>query len=249
MSIRLGVIGAKGRMGKQVIDCALQNANFSLDLALTSEKHTYDHPHIETPVKLFPSAARCLEENIKLPKVDVFIDFSTQKALIDNLRLAQLYKTPIVIGTTGISEKEYEEITKAAKEIPVFWAPNFSIGIAASIHTAKHLSKILKDFTTSITETHHIHKKDAPSGSAISIQKALAQEGVQAAITSIREGEILGKHTLVFTGKHETLTLTHEALSREAFAEGSLNAAKFLMDKAPGLYQMDDLLNLAIQTS
>ncbi len=231
MSIRLGVIGARGRMGKQVVACALQDTDFSLDLVITSE----------SPLST--------DLNIKPQKIDVFIDFSTQKALIDNLRLALLYKTPIVIGITGLREKEHEEITKAAKEIPVFWAPNFSIGIAASIYTAKHLSKILKDFTPSITETHHIHKKDAPSGSAIAIQKAFEQEGIQPQITSIREGEVLGRHTLVFEGKHETLTLTHEALSREAFAEGALNAAKFLIGKTPGLYQMDDLLNFAIEIS
>lgn len=223
MTIRLGIIGASGKMGQRICYCTLQDPDLLISWKIDSKR---------------PS------ETTSLSSTDVIIDFSTPEALVENLQIALDRNSAIVIGTTGFGPKEHLALKKAALLIPVFSAPNFSIGMAATIYVTEKLSSLLTNFTSHIIETHHIHKKDSPSGSALAIQEAL-QKGNKTnlqGIESIREGEVIGKHCLSFSNKNEEVTLSHEALSRDVFAKGALEAAKFLRKQPPGLYSMKDLL-------
>ena len=221
MTIHIGLIGSQGKMGKRLVSCILKDPELSLAWQLGSDS--------------------CRDF---LSKADVIIDFSTPYALQNNLTLAEKNNTPIVIGTTGLQKQEHENLEASALKIPVFWAPNFSLGIAALIHAIETLSPLLKKkFTPSISETHHVHKKDSPSGSALALALA-TQTGysILPSIESIRLNEIVGEHTVIFSSEDEHLTLKHESLSRDVFALGALQAVKFLINKKPKLYSMKDLL-------
>lgn len=161
---------------------------------------------------------------------DILIDVSSHYALLENLSANK----PIVIGTTG--HTDFTPIQAAAKHLPIFYAPNFSLGIAL---LQKLVSQIAPFFPSDIDilETHHTQKKDAPSGTAL----LLAQSLPNAHIHSIRSGKNFGEHTIHFTTDSERLTLSHQAHSRDAYARGALAAAQFLLGKPPGLYTMDNL--------
>jgi 4-hydroxy-tetrahydrodipicolinate reductase len=161
---------------------------------------------------------------------DVLIDVSSPDALLENLSA----KKPIVIGTTG--HKDFSLIEKAAKELPIFYSANFSLGIALM---RKMIEQIKENFPSEVEliETHHTQKKDTPSGTALLLAKSLPH----AKIHSIRQGDLMGEHTLIFKQEEETLTLSHSVQSRKVFARGALAAAKFLIHQPPGLYTMDNL--------
>jgi len=221
MTYYIGLIGAFGRMGKAITSCTMKDSSLSLAWKLNS-KSSRD----------------------SLEKADVIIDFSSINALQGNLDLAIKMQIPIVIGTTGIKDADKNCLQKAALEIPVFWAPNFSLGMAILVHSVKNLSPLLGNkFTPFISETHHVQKKDSPSGSALSIAEAtLTGYARTPPIESIRKGEVIGEHSISFVAEGEKLTLHHECISRDVFALGALEAAKFLIDKSPNLYQMKDLI-------
>lgn len=161
---------------------------------------------------------------------DVLIDVSSYKALSENLRA----KKPIVIGTTG--HLDMALIEDAAKEFPVFYASNFSLGSAIQAHLTAYIAKHFPS-DIDLIEIHHTGKKDAPSGTALQLTKTLPR----AKIHSIRSGNVVGEHILIFNTNEERLTLSHQVYSRDAFARGALAAARFLIGKAPGLYSMDNL--------
>ena len=201
MDIKIGVIGAQGRLGRAIAALAPV-----MPVARTTKR----------------TGLNC----------DVLIDVSSPEALLENLSANK----PIVIGTTG--HLDFTPIEQAAKNVPVFYAPNFSLGIAL---LRKLALEIAASFPSDIDliETHHKKKKDAPSGTALQLAKLLP--GVQ--IHSIRSGSIIGEHTLIFNNGLESLTLSHETHSRDAYARGALAAARFLIGKPSGLYTMDNLLS------
>lgn len=161
---------------------------------------------------------------------DVLIDVSSPLSLLENLSAMK----PIVIGTTGHSD--FSIIEQAAKTLPIFYAPNFSLGIALMRKVA---AEIATRFPSDIDliETHHTQKKDAPSGTALLLSKIAPNTRIH----SIRSGKIIGEHTLLFNTAEERITLSHETHSRDAYARGALAAAHFLAHKPPGLYGMDNL--------
>ena len=216
--MKIGIIGVTGRMGKAVLACAERDSELSCLWGISS------HDQKTTP----------------LPSVDVIIDFSLPDALSDNLLLAEKLNTPIVIGTTGIDEKK---LVPFSKRLPIFWSPNFSLGLFAQALSVEIIAKLLPSMDTSIEETHHTHKKDSPSGSALFLKKILEKTGATPLVTSKREGDIVGIHSVLFSGEEEKLTVSHEAFSRDAFAKGAITAAKFLRKQPPGLYRMHDLLS------
>ena len=174
---------------------------------------------------------------------DLYIDASLPPAVPKHVLLAVETKRPIVIGVTGLPAETHSLLSDAAQSIPVFYSSNFSLGalllkkfaafIAASFHEEANIDLI---------ETHHVQKKDAPSGTALDIASVLQSGGKAPTIHSIRSGQIVGKHELIFNTSEEELSLTHTAHSRDAFARGSFIAASFLLTKPPGLYGMDDLV-------
>lgn len=173
---------------------------------------------------------------------DVVIDFSSHLATKEILGQMAASKKPLVIGTTGHPAENYSAIEAASREIPILFSPNFSLGMAACVEAAALLAKRLKGHCSiDIVEAHHIHKKDKPSGSALALGKAMDQK--EASIHSIRAGDVIGDHTVIFTCEGERIELRHQVQSRDAFAKGALKAASFLIGKQPGLYSIRDLFS------
>ena len=203
---------------------------------------------------------------IQRVEVDVIIDFSSKDVLEELLDFALKNRIPIVIGTTGYSEKQLKKIKESANVIPIFFSRNMSIGVNVLVKICKEVVKVLKNSCDiEILEKHHNKKKDAPSGTAIMIADAISsvlssenekinyifdrtrnheeKKQNEIGISCIRSGTVIGEHSAIFGLDDETLTLTHTAISRKIFAKGALVAAKFILKKSKGLYFMEDLCN------
>jgi 4-hydroxy-tetrahydrodipicolinate reductase len=224
--VRVLVIGAAGRMGNTIIELAKAD------------------PAIEI-------AAQCdLGDSIEaaIKSCDVAIDFSNPDAITEICRAALQHGKSLVIGTTGHSQQQRQLIEDAARSLPIVLASNFSVGVNVLFWLTRKAAELLgHDFNPEIIETHHKMKKDAPSGTAktlAEVLKAAQKTQNEIPIQSIREGGVVGEHTVLFTGPGERLELTHRASSREIFARGALRACHWIMGKPPGLYSMQDVLGL-----
>ena len=183
-----------------------------------------------------------------MKKCDVAVDFSVPDAIEEICRAAVAQGRSLVIGTTGHSAAQKQAITAAAELVPVVFASNFSVGVNALFWLTGKAAGILgKEFDASIVETHHRTKKDAPSGTAKTLNEILKRaKGMtgDVPIQSIREGEVVGEHLVRFSGPGERLELVHHAESRTTFAKGALVAAQWVIGRSPGLYSMQDVLGL-----
>jgi 4-hydroxy-tetrahydrodipicolinate reductase len=225
-ALRILLVGASGRMGQAVINGAGSQPN--------------------SKIAAHYRRGDVLDE--KLKDVNVVIDFSSP-ALTEMLcRSCTAGKIPLVSGTTGHSVEEREAIDEAAKAIPVILAANFSIGVNVLFALSRLAAKGLgAEFKIKIVETHHVMKKDAPSGTAKTISQILHQvrgDSAEIPIQSIREGEVVGEHSVIFSGSGEEIELKHSALNREIFALGAWRAASWIVGKPAGLYSMEDVLGL-----
>jgi 4-hydroxy-tetrahydrodipicolinate reductase len=175
---------------------------------------------------------------------DVVIDFSSPEGFRETLAGCVKNKIPFVSGTTGITKEDQKALVVAGKKIPVFWAPNTSLGVQVFKEIIEHLGPVLMKYDLQIEEVHHVHKKDSPSGTGIRLQEALEKSTKRKAppILAARGGGVYGIHKLLILGEYETLTIEHTALSRKLFAEGAVKAALWLIDKKSGLYSMDDFV-------
>ena len=194
-------------------------------------------------------------------RADVMIDFSHHSALPALLDYAIKTGTPLVVATTGHTDEEMEMMREAATKVPVFFSRNMSLGINLLISLCRRAAATLgEEFDIEIIEKHHNKKLDAPSGTALMIADALAEEGDhpyvydrhaerrarargEIGLHAVRGGTIVGEHEVMFCGKDEIVTLSHSAASREVFATGALRAARFLVGKGAGFYNMDDVVN------
>ncbi len=240
--------GCMGRMGHAVSAAATDEAVIAAGVDMVAGDATY-------PVYARP--ADCKET------VDVIIDFSNPSALAGELDYAVKNNIPAVICTTGLGEEQLAALHKAAESIPVFFSGNMSLGVSVLAALTKKAAAILGDsFDIEIIEMHHNQKLDAPSGTALMLANA-AKEGVayepeyiydrttrrqkrdprEIGISAVRGGTIVGEHQVIFAGKDEVINLTHRAQSREIFAVGALRAARFLLGKPAGMYNMEDLVN------
>jgi 4-hydroxy-tetrahydrodipicolinate reductase len=223
-TVRVLLIGAAGRMGKTVLDAALSDREIEI-------------------------AARCdLGDSIEsaMKNCDVAIDFSQADSIDEICRAALQHGKSLVIGTTGHSQQQRKIIKETAHSVPIVLASNFSVGVNVLFWLTRKASELLgSDFSPEIVETHHKMKKDAPSGTAKTLAEILkAVRNSEIPIQSIREGDIVGEHTVIFCGPGERLELTHRAANRGIFALGALRAAKWIINKPPGLYSMQDVLGL-----
>jgi 4-hydroxy-tetrahydrodipicolinate reductase len=236
--LKILMIGSAGRMGQTIIELARRD------------------PGIEI-------VAQCDQGDPIGPamkKSNVAIDFSHAGAVEEIARLAVENRQPLVIGTTGHSEKHRAAIQECSKKVPVVFASNFSVGVNTLFWLTRKTTELLgTEFVPEIVETHHVHKKDAPSGTAKTLAKIVKDARKSASRTdssrgeidteiptkSIREGEVVGEHTVSFVEPSERLELTHRAGSREIFAKGALRAAQWVAGKPPGLYSMEDVLGLS----
>jgi len=224
--IRVLLIGAAGRMGKTIN--ALANGDLNIDITARCDLGD----------SIEPSMKNC----------DVAIDFSQPDATAEICRVALEHSKPLVIGTTGHSQEQRRIIEETARSVPIVFASNFSIGVNVLFWlTRKAAEQLGGDFNVAIVETHHKMKKDAPSGTAktlAQVLKATKKTKREIPIHSIREGDVVGEHTVNFTGPGERLELTHRAASREIFARGALRAAEWIINQPAGLYSMQNVLGL-----
>jgi 4-hydroxy-tetrahydrodipicolinate reductase len=176
----------------------------------------------------------------------VIIDFSSHDAVSDVLDFAKGRSLPLVIASTGLTQEEMEKIKTTSTTIPIFQAPNFSIGINLLAACIELILPVLeKDFDVEIIDKHHKEKKDSPSGTALQladVAKSASKVEKRIGISALRAGTIPGEHTVIFAGPDEIVELKHTALSRDIFAQGAIKAATFLVGQPPGLYNMKDLI-------
>jgi len=222
--VRVLLVGAAGRMGQTVLDLAQSDAEIEI-------------------------AAQCdLGDSIELAmkNCDVAIDFSQADSIDEICRAALQHGKSLVIGTTGHSQQQRKTIEKTAHAAPIVLASNFSVGVNVLLWLTQKAATLLgSDFNPEIVETHHKMKKDAPSGTAKTLAETLkAVRNTEIPIQSIRESDVVGEHTVIFSGPGESLELTHRAASRGIFAGGALRAAKWIVGKPPRLYSMQDVLGL-----
>jgi 4-hydroxy-tetrahydrodipicolinate reductase len=242
--IKIAVVGASGRMGQTIIESINQNDKVTLGATLDKGDD-------------LASVA---------DQFDVLIDFTRPEATLDYLKTCQQLNKSIVIGTTGFDDAGLEAINNAAKQIPVVFAPNMSVGVNLTLKLLDMAAKVIgPDSDIEIVEAHHRHKVDAPSGTALKMGEVVAnalgrdlstcavygREGIEEprdrqtiGFSTIRGGDVVGEHTVSFFMEGERVEITHKASSRSTFANGAVRAASWLNDKSAGLYNMQNVLDL-----
>lgn len=175
---------------------------------------------------------------------DVVIEFSTPEATAAHAMMAARLRCPMVIGTTGLSPRHLAVIRRASRAIPMLLSPNMSLGVNVLFQLVEQVIQLQVPHDISIIETHHIAKRDAPSGTAKRLCELVAQYGKHPSVHSLRLGDVVGDHQVIFATPGERLELTHRATSRDTFAHGALRAARFIARQRRGLYDMRDVLGL-----
>jgi 4-hydroxy-tetrahydrodipicolinate reductase len=252
---RIAVVGAAGRMGKILIAAAANNAKASLTAAIVRPNSaaanglSIDAGELAGVGRLGVAVTDCLEAVVD--DFDVLIDFTTPDVTLKNLEVCAQFNKKMVIGTTGFSSEQLEQLQAFGKSHALVFAPNFSVGVNAAFHLIGIAAEILGgDTDIDITEAHHKYKVDAPSGTALRmgeiIQDKIESEGGASDINynSIRVGDIVGEHTVMFAGAGERIEITHRAMSRMNFATGAVRAALWLNTKSTGMFDMQDVLGL-----
>jgi 4-hydroxy-tetrahydrodipicolinate reductase len=178
-----------------------------------------------------------------VPAFDVAIDFSLPEGFDPILGLCVARSAALVSGTTGLSDAQRAALDAAATKIPLVWASNFSLGVAVLSELVERAAKALPGWDCDIVEAHHLHKKDAPSGTALTLGEAAIASGAKVEYASLRAGDIVGEHTVQFTGLGERLELVHRAGNRDIFARGALHAARRIVGKPAAAYRVRDLLD------
>jgi len=250
--IKIILVGCNGYMGRVVTTIVNDDPAVSIvaGVDISNEKKD-DYPVYKTPNEI-------------TEKADVILDFSIPAALDDLLTFAKTKKLPLILCATGYSPEQINEIEETSKQIPVFRSGNMSLGINLLAEMIQRACAVLgEDFDIEIVERHHRRKVDAPSGTAIMLADAAAsalpskpeyiyereskrkpRSKSEIGISAVRGGTIVGVHDVIFAGQDEVIELRHTAASREVFATGAIKAVKFVLNKAPGLYNMKELLNL-----
>ncbi|MDK2957809.1 MAG: 4-hydroxy-tetrahydrodipicolinate reductase [Desulfovibrionales bacterium] len=258
MQTNIVVMGANGRMGAAIISLVLADPGLNLSGVVErpgSEDglERYGVPVATSLEALNPEAGGC-----------VVVDFTAPEATVNTAQAAARLKVPVVMGTTGLTSAQVETLENAARETPLFWAPNMSVGINVLLRILPELVNMLgPDYDVEMVETHHKMKKDAPSGTALKLAQCLTKakgwtmeqvnyhrEGIigerpqeELGVQTLRGGDVVGDHTVFFFGPGERIEVTHRAHSRNTFAQGALRAAKWLAGQTPGkLYSMADML-------
>lgn len=240
--MEIGIVGASGKFGRSIVKAMMRDPAFCLVGGVGSPGSKARGEDLGIP--LLDNYEALFE------KASIIIDVSTASNLDNILAHGLRSGKRLVIGTTGHSQEKIGLVEKAAQEIPIFMAPNFSLGIAAVREVSLSLARLLGEgYALKIEEAHHVHKKDSPSGTALHLAKALSNVyGREIPISSRREGEIIGEHELIFSSPEEEITLMHRAESRDLFAKGVVLAVKFLARQSAGLYSMKELIQKIYET-
>ncbi|MDW3095110.1 MAG: 4-hydroxy-tetrahydrodipicolinate reductase [Gammaproteobacteria bacterium] len=267
MTTAIAINGASGRMGRALVQACVECSSTSLAAALVRVGSEYEGSDAGTVAGIAPTKVLMQSERSKLPSVDVWIDFTLPEGLMDALNYCLTNNIPMVIGTTGLSESQSQAITQAATTIPIVFAPNMSVGVNLCLNILQTAAKTLgEDYDIEIVEAHHKNKVDAPSGTALRMGEVIAESiginlehkaeytrhgniGVRKpgaiGFQTIRAGDIVGEHTVIFAGIGERVEIAHRATSRLTFARGAVRAATWLQDQPAGLYDMHNVLGLS----
>lgn len=262
---KIAIFGANGRMGRVLVEAVGANQHTVMSAAAVREGSSwigFDIGEMAGLGRMGVLATDTLDSSAN--QIDVLIDFTLPEALDSNLAWCVAHKKPIVIGTTGLNEKQKQSLEQAAKHVPIVFAANYSVGVNLMLNLVRQTAKVMGDSADiEIVEAHHRFKKDAPSGTAVAIGEAIAQElgrdlsqcavygregdtGERAQDTigfaTVRAGDVVGDHTALFADIGERLEITHKASSRLTFAKGAVSAAIWLVNKPAGLYDMEDVL-------
>ena len=257
-AVRVAVIGAAGRMGRELCHAALETEG----LELAGGTVEPGAPEIGADLGELCGAGRRIgvaAAEDPPGDADVLVEFTTPEATLEHLS----YGKPHVIGTTGLSAEQRARVEEAATGVPVVFAPNMSVGVNLLREVVREMAAKLEGYDLEVVETHHRNKKDAPSGTALFLARAAAegrdqnldevavygregmaprQEG-EIGVHALRGGAVVGEHRLIFYSGGEEVEVVHRALSRRTFADGAMRAAKFAAAAEPGLYSMADVLN------
>ncbi len=235
--VKVGVSGARGKMGKRIIALASGVKDLKIVFGLEDK----NHPEVGKTIDKVKISAD--PQDIKA--CDCLIDFSTPTATLEYLDYAVKFKKRMVIGTTGLEKRAQDKIREAAQSIPIVFSPNMSVGINLLFRLLKVVAGTLKSYQAGIQEAHHIHKKDAPSGTAKRIAEIINEQGFDIKIEDIRADrydEIVGDHKVVFESEVDKIELSHSAKTRDIFVQGALLAAGWIAGKRAGFYSMEDVL-------
>ncbi|MCB1178068.1 MAG: 4-hydroxy-tetrahydrodipicolinate reductase [Leptospiraceae bacterium] len=265
--IKVGLIGAGGRMGKAITqvlahshDSVLSGAVERADSILLGMDSGVNSSLKENHI-LYTS-----DMEVVIKNSDVLIDFSSHTSTIETLELCSKHSKPIVIGSTGHSEKEIHNIESYSKTLPIVFSPNMSVGVNLMFKLIEIAGKVLEEhFDVEILDIHHRHKKDAPSGTAMALKKTLLKamgrnesdviygrhgnhyqerDQKQIAVHTMRAGEVVGEHTVYFFSPEERIEIKHTANDRKTFAVGAVKAAEYIVKQKHGLYDMFDVLGI-----
>jgi 4-hydroxy-tetrahydrodipicolinate reductase len=265
--LNITVIGAAGKMGSRVITLSKDNKDIKLAGAVENRGHNGIGQDIGDIITIGSTGIKLISDiRAAADKTDVCIDFSHPESTLHCIKALSDKPVPLVIGTTGLGKDGTEEITSYAQKVPCVFAPNMSVGINLLLKVLTDIVKVTgDDYDVEIIEAHHRLKKDAPSGTALKMAQVIAsalnrnlddsavysRKGLigkrtqkEIGIQTIRAGDIVGEHTVIFGGLGERIEITHRASSRDTFARGALKAAFWVSQQAPGLYDMQDVLGL-----
>ena len=266
--IRIAVVGASGRMGLCLIKAAELGENTALTAAISRPYSVAVNRDAGELAGIGTLGIKVVDDfNAVLDQFDVLIDFTRPETSMDLIETCRKAGKKIVIGTTGYTEQQKATIAEAAKDVAIVLAPNMSVGVNLALKLLEMTAKVMGDYTDiEVIEAHHRHKIDAPSGTALRmgevIAKTLGRDLKDCAIygregntgererktigfSTIRAGDIVGDHTVLFADEGERVEITHKATSRMTFANGAVRAAIWLEDKQNGLYDMQDVLGLS----
>ncbi len=257
--VKVAVTGAAGRMGRTILSVCSEDPEVEVVGAVEAP----GSPAVGSQVAGV-TVTDSMEEAFS--QAQVVIDFTVPEATVKALEVCRERGIAMVIGTTGLSPQQKEEVEEASRTIPIVFSPNMSVGVNLLFRLAQQVAKVLgEDYDVEIVEVHHRFKKDAPSGTALRLAEVIAEalgrdldqcmttgrrgnvgerNPKEIGVFAVRAGDVVGEHTVIFGGLGERIELVHRAHSRETFARGAVRAAKWVADKGPGLYTMWDVLGL-----
>ncbi|MEO7560420.1 MAG: 4-hydroxy-tetrahydrodipicolinate reductase [Nitrosospira sp.] len=266
MTLNITITGSSGRMGRALLEAISRTPDMRLSAALEREGSSCLKKDAGELIGSPCNIAITDDVAAALPGSDVLIDFTRPEGTLAHLAVCRTLGVKMVIGTTGFSAQQKKDLKAASKDIAIVCAPNMSVGVNVTLKLLEVAAKVLNEgYDIEIIEAHHRHKIDAPSGTALLMGEVVAQAlgrnlsevavygregntGERAPATigfaTIRGGDIVGDHTVMFAGTGERIEISHKAGSRATFAEGALRAARFLADKQGGLFDMQDVLGL-----
>jgi 4-hydroxy-tetrahydrodipicolinate reductase len=259
-NVRVAIAGSGGRMGKVLLDCVAQAGDLQLHAALEHAGSPFIGNTVADGVKITDDVAGALKG------ADVLIDFTRPEGTMQHLEICRKLGVNMVVGTTGLNAQQKAALGAGAQDIGIVFAPNMSVGVNLVFKLLETASRVLNEgYDIEVIEAHHRHKVDAPSGTALGMGEVIARtlgrdleqcavygrEGVTGerdpstiGFATVRGGDIVGDHTVLFAGTGERVEITHKASSRATFALGALRAARYLKANPAGLYDMQDVLGL-----